>query len=157
MQGTMDWTQWRVRSRLFGLLLVGPCLAGCAAMSQDVDLYYRQMAVNWQEALDKAKLDEVALNNQSRVLGVTGDKSKYVKAQRRLQRLKDWEDHCAKEQKRFEKAAEWMESHFHLKKPELDTKAAPGGPAEIRETLKAADSENPNDTRGHNIPETFTD
>ena len=50
-------------------------------MTQDVDAYYRQMAINFQEAADKAKLDEVALENESRVLGVTGDQSRYRKAQ----------------------------------------------------------------------------
>ena len=100
--------------------MFGPCFAGCAAMSQDVDAYYRQMAFNFQEAADKAKLDEVALENESRVLGVTGDQSRYRKAQKQLARIKAWEEHCAKEKLRFEKAAEWMETHLKVKKTEIN-------------------------------------
>ena len=84
MPGTTDRTRWRARSRLLVLLMFAPCFSGCAAMTQDVDAYYRQMAFNFQEAADKAKLDEVALENESRVLGVTGDQSRYRKAQKQL-------------------------------------------------------------------------
>ena len=31
---------------------LGIALTGCAAMTQDVDAYYRQMAVNYQEAAE---------------------------------------------------------------------------------------------------------
>jgi hypothetical protein len=126
MPGTVEGSRPRVLSRLLGLLVLGPCLAGCAAMTQDVDAYYRQMASNYQEALDKAKLDAVTLQNQAKVLAMTGDQWKYRKTQRQLERLQSWEEHCAKEQKRFEKAAEWMEGRFDIKKASLGEK----GPAD---------------------------
>jgi hypothetical protein len=119
MPGTKDRTPWRARSRLLGFCMLAPCFTGCAAMTQDVDAYYRQMAFNFQEAADKAMLDEVALENESRVLGATGDQSRYRKAQKQLKRIKEWEEHCYKEKKRFEKAAEWMETHLHVEKTEI--------------------------------------
>jgi hypothetical protein len=112
-------------SRLLGLGVLSLGLAGCAAMTQDVDKYYRQMAYNYQEALDKAKLDEVTLQNQEKVLGVTGDQSGYRRAKRQLEKIRSWEEHCAYEKKRFEKAAEWMEGHFGIKKPEFGEEPAP--------------------------------
>ena len=51
----------------------GLCLAGCASVSQDVDAYYRQMAYNYKEAEEKAKMDAVALENETKVLATTGD------------------------------------------------------------------------------------
>jgi hypothetical protein len=104
---------------LLAIATSGVCLAGCASMTQDVDAYYRQMAYNYQEALDKAKLDTLSLENQARVLAVTGDHSKYRRTQRELGKIRRWEERCEKEQKRFEKAAEWMEAHFHLERPKI--------------------------------------
>jgi hypothetical protein len=152
MQGTTDRTRWRARSRLLGLLILGPCFAGCAAMTQDVDAYYRQMAFNFQEAADKAKLDEVALENESRVLGVTGDQSRYRKAQKQLARIKSWEEHCAKEKLRFEKAAEWMETHLKVKKTEIKS-----GESDAASGPKTTDANDPENTRGHDIKETLGD
>jgi hypothetical protein len=111
--------------RLLGLGVLSLGLAGCAAMTQDVDKYYRQMAYNYQEALDKAKLDEVTLQNQEKVLAVTGDQSGYRKARRQLEKIRSWEEHCVYEKKRFEKAAEWMEGRFAIKKPDIGEEAAP--------------------------------
>jgi hypothetical protein len=149
MPDTKDRTRWRARSRLLGLLMLGPCFAGCAAMTQDVDAYYRQMAFNFQEAADKAKLDEVALENESRVLGVTGDQSRYRKAQKQLSRIKSWEEHCAKEKLRFEKAAVWMETHLKVKKTEITGSDAASEP-------KVAAANDPESTRDHNIAESRT-
>jgi hypothetical protein len=99
---------WR---RLLLLALgISPC--GCAAITQDVDAYYRQMAVNYKEAIERAKIEELSLENQSRVFAVTGDEKQHRRARRELERVRSWEGHCAKEQQRFEKAAKWMESHF---------------------------------------------
>jgi len=95
-------------------LFLGLSLTGCAAVTQDVDAYYRQMAVNYQEAIDKAKIDELTLQKEARALAVTGDKANYRKAQRELGRIRSWEDHCEWERKRFAKAANWMESHFNI-------------------------------------------
>ncbi len=47
------------------LLILLSCLSGCAAMVQDVHLYYQQMAVNYKEAEEKAKLDAVSLERES--------------------------------------------------------------------------------------------
>ena len=129
-------------------------------MTQDVDLYYRQMAINYQEAVNSAKLDEKSLQNQLRVLGVTGDQSKYFKAQRKLEKLRAWEEKCAKEQKRFEKAAEWMESHFDIKKSKLvneayDGEAATVGPDANDSKPTDVESDDPESTRGHNIKDTL--
>jgi hypothetical protein len=91
--------------------------AGCASVAQDVDAYYRQMAVNYQEARDQAKMDATTLENESKVLAVTGDTRSLKRNQKRLTRIQAWEDKCDKESVRFEKAAEWTEAHFHLAKP----------------------------------------
>jgi len=94
-------------------------LSGCASVSQDVDAYYRQMAYNYKEAEEKAKTDVVTLENESKVLATTGDFHKLKRAQRKLSRIKAWEEKCENEAKRFEKAAEWTEAHFHLAKPPI--------------------------------------
>ncbi len=91
--------------------------AGCASVAQDVNAYYRQMAVNYQEARDQAKMEATTLENESKVLAVTGETHKLKRAQRRLSRIQAWEEKCDKESARFEKAAEWTEAHFHLTEP----------------------------------------
>ena len=111
--------------------MLASSLAGCASVSQDVDAYYRQMAFNYKEAEEKAKMDAVTLENETKVLATTGDFSKLKAAQRRLNRVKDWEEKCEKEAKRFEKAAEWTEAHFHLEKPQIPDKP-PGYHADRR-------------------------
>ncbi len=125
-------------------------------MTQDVDAYYRQMAINYREAVEDAKRDEVSLQNQLRILGVTNDQSRYLKTKRKLDKLQDWEEKCAKEEKRFAKAAEWMESHFEIKKSKLVGEAN-ANDAALDDDSKAAgmDSDDPNGTRGHNIKDTF--
>ena len=156
MPGATNPSREPARLRLVGLLILGPCFAGCAAMTQDVDLYYRQMAVNYQEAVDNAKRDEVSLRNQLKVLGVTGDQSKYLKTQRKLEKLQTWEEKCAKEEKRFEKAAEWMESHFNIKKSKFVTDANEKAAAPDNDSKPAGvDSDDPDSTRGHNLEDPF--
>jgi hypothetical protein len=97
------------RIRLATVLVIGAWLAGCAAISQDVDRYYRQMAHNFQEAEAKAKADAEILEGKSRVLVQAGDLHRYGSVQKELARLKDWQAHCAKQRERFEKAAEKLE------------------------------------------------
>jgi hypothetical protein len=92
-------------------------MAGCASMTEDVDAYYRQMAYNYREALEKAKVDELSLTSQVNVLASTGQTRQFMRTERELQRVKKWEAKCEKEAGRFEKAAEWTEAHFHLKRP----------------------------------------
>jgi hypothetical protein len=111
------------RAGLLGLLVAAPSLSGCASISQDVDAYYRQMAYNYKEAEQKAKMDARTLESESKALAATGEFGKYRRTQRRLDRIKSWEAKCEKEASRFEKAAEWTEAHFHLAKPPI-----PDGP-----------------------------
>jgi hypothetical protein len=118
------------------MLALGP--AGCTAMSQDVDAYYRQMAFNYKEAEEKAKNDEITLENETKVLATTSDFSKLKKAQHKLSRLKAWEEKCDKEAKRFEKAAEWTEAHFHLEKPKSAEKPPGTEAPEDISVLRAA-------------------
>jgi hypothetical protein len=112
----------RARSSLFGLVVLASSLSGCASVSHDVDAYYRQMAYNYKEAEEKARMDAITLENETKVLATTGDFSKLKAARRRLNRVKDWEEKCEKESKRFEKAATWMEARFHLEKPQIPDK-----------------------------------
>ena len=65
------------------VLALGP--AGCTSMSQDVDAYYRQMAVNYKEAAEKARMDEIALENETKVLATTGDFANLKKSQAQAQ------------------------------------------------------------------------
>ena len=97
------------RTRFATLLVIAVWLAGCAAISQDVDRYYRQMAHNFQDAEAKAKADAEILEGKSRVAVQAGDLHRYGSVQKELARLKDWQAHCAKQRDRFEKAAEKRE------------------------------------------------
>jgi len=110
------------RSSVLGLVVLASSLAGCASVSQDVDAYYRQMAYNYKEAAEKARMDAITLENETKVLATTGDYSKVKSSQRRLSRVKNWEEKCENESKRFEKAAAWMEARFHLEKPPIPDK-----------------------------------
>jgi hypothetical protein len=123
--------------RLLGLLLAAPCLAGCASVSQDVDAYYRQMAYNYNEAKEKAKLDALSLESQSKALAVTGDSGKYRSTQRELDRVKAWETKCEKQANRFKKAAEWTEGHFHVARPPIPD-GPPGLGAETDDAVRQA-------------------
>ncbi len=89
-------------------------------MTEDVDAYYRQMAYNYKEAEEKAKSrTRVTLESESKLLAATGEFGKYRRSKRELERVKSWEAKCEKEAKRFQKAAEWTEAHFHLEKPPI--------------------------------------
>ena len=57
-------------------------MVGCASMTEDVDEYYRQMAYNYKEAEEKAKMDELSLESQAKALAATGQ----FKRQKRVQR-----------------------------------------------------------------------
>jgi hypothetical protein len=118
-------------------------LAGCTAMSQDVDAYYRQMAYNYKEAQEKAKMDLVALENETKVLATTADFTAMKRSQRQLNRIKSWEEKCGKEAKRFEKAAEWTEAHFHLEKKKMPDKPPSSEALEDTSVLQASGAKNP--------------
>jgi hypothetical protein len=120
-----------------------PSFAGCASVSQDVDAYYRQMAYNYNEAREKAKMDALSLESQSKVLATTGDFGKYRKSQRELERIKAWEAKCEKQANRFKKAAEWTEEHFHVARPPI-----PDGPTSLgsepdRAVMQASGTKDP--------------
>jgi hypothetical protein len=113
---------------LIAVFFVTPLgITGCASVSQDVDAYYRQMAYNYREAQDKAKVDELSLDNEAKVLAATGDFRRHKKVQRELDKVKAWDAKCEKQAARFEKAAVWTEAHFHLARPPI-----PDGPPSTR-------------------------
>lgn len=95
-----------VRPRLLLLLVLPLCISGCAAMIQDVHLYYQQMAINYKEAEEKAKLDAVTLERQSGSLLQGGELHKYNRTQKELAKIKNWQEYCARQHERFEKAAQ---------------------------------------------------
>ena len=117
----------RARSLLPGLFVIAMGMAGCATMTQEADEYYRQMAYNWKEAQEKAKVDELSLDSEAKVLAATGDFRRHKKVQRELDRVKAWDAKCEKQAVRFAKAAEWTEAHFHLTRPPI-----PDGPPSSR-------------------------
>jgi hypothetical protein len=137
--GARSWTQWVG----LGGLVMALASAGCTSMSQDVDAYYRQMAFNYKEAAEKAKMDALTLENESKVLATTGDHSNLKKSQRRLGRIKAWEEKCDKESQRFDKAAEWTEAHFHLEKPKMPDKPRGSESPEDTSVLQAAGTSGP--------------
>jgi hypothetical protein len=137
--GMRTWTQ----SALLGLAVAAVGAAGCSSMSQDVDAYYRQMAFNYAEASEKAKMDAVTIENETKVLSTTGDFSNLKKSQRRLSRVKAWEEKCDKEAKRFEKAAEWTEAHFHLEKPKKPGKPAGAPGLDDPSVMQASGAKSP--------------
>jgi hypothetical protein len=98
--------------RLVVMISTGFALGGCAAVTQDVDAYYRQMAVNYEEALDDARLEETKLEKKAQLFAVTKDRKELRRTERDLERVRSFEEHCIREQKRFDKAAKWMESHL---------------------------------------------
>jgi hypothetical protein len=85
-------------------------------VKQDVHRYYRQMAKNYYEAEEKAKLDAIALNAESQGLLLAGNVHKYNRARKELTRLKNWEARCAYQRERFEKAAQKLEEGGALDK-----------------------------------------
>jgi hypothetical protein len=80
------------------------------------------MAYNYKVAEEKAKLDAVALERDSKAFATMGEYGKYRRANREAERLKSWEAKCEREAKRFEKAAEWTEARFHLDRPPIPEK-----------------------------------
>lgn len=137
--GSLSWTRWG----LFTLAALAFAPVGCTAMSQDVDAYYRQMAFNYKEAQEKAKTDAVTLENETKVLATTGDFSNLKRTQHRLARIKAWEEKCEKEAKRFEKAAEWTEAHFHLEKPRIPDQPPGSEALEDTAVLQAGGAKTP--------------
>jgi len=143
MSETMEPARARAWARRLPLLFMMLSMAGCASMSQDVDLYYRQMAYNYKEAQEKGKMQAVSLERQSSVLAATGETNKLHRTQREIERIKAWEAKCAKQEKRFEKAAEWTEEHFHLEKPAIAGKPTGLRPEDEGVSLQPSETKNP--------------
>jgi hypothetical protein len=133
----------RARSSVLGLVMLASSLAGCASVSQDVDAYYRQMAYNYKEAEEKARMEAITVENETKVLATTGDYRKVKASQRSLNRIKNWEEKCEKESRRFEKAAEWMEARFHLEKPPIPDKPPGYHAAEDPAVMQASGVKDP--------------
>jgi hypothetical protein len=113
-----------MRPRLLSFLVLSCCLSGCAAMIQDVHLYYQQMAINYKEAEEKAKLDAVTLERESGALLQSGELHKYNRTQRELAKIKNWQAYCARQQERFQKAADKTDKPADAKKDAVqDTKS----------------------------------
>ena len=112
-------------------------------MSEEADAYYRQMAYNYREALEKAKVDEISLESQEKVLASTGDFRQYKRTKRELDSVKRFEKKCEREAERFKKAAEWTEAHFHVTRPPIpDGPPGMGGPVD-QEVMQASGSKAP--------------
>jgi hypothetical protein len=142
MSETMEQACGRAWARRLPLLFMMLSMAGCASMSQDVDLYYRQMAYNYKEAQERAKKQAVSLERQSSVMAATGETNKLHRTQKEIERIKAWEAKCAKEEKRFEKAAEWTEEHFHLEKPAIAGKSTGIRPEDEGVSLQPSEIKN---------------
>jgi hypothetical protein len=119
----------RARMCLPGLFVIAVGMVGCASMTQEADEYYRQMAYNWRESQEKAKVDELSLDSEAKVLAATGDFRRHKRVKRELDSVKAWDAKCEKQAARFEKAAVWTEAHFHLTRPPI-----PDGPPSMRGT-----------------------
>ena len=106
-------------------------------MSQDVDAYYRQMAFNYKEAAGKGEDGCRSRSKTRRRCSPRRVISRNLKrSPAQLSRVKAWEEKCEKEAKRFEKAAEWTEAHFHLEKPKIPDK--PPGSEALEDTVGLA-------------------
>jgi ATPase subunit of ABC transporter with duplicated ATPase domains len=125
------------------LVLLMLSMAGCASVTQDVDKYYRQMEYNFKEAQDRAEKQTASLRRQSSVLAASGDTRKAQKAQKEIERIKAWEAKMAKEEKRFQKAAEWTEKHFNLEKPAIDGEPIAPRPQDEGVSLQPSEIKNP--------------
>jgi hypothetical protein len=143
MSETMKQPCGRAWVRGLPLLIMMLSMAGCASMSQDVDLYYRQMAYNYKEAQERAKKQAVSLERQAGVMAASGDTHQLKRTQREIERIKAFEAKCAKEEKRFQKAAEWTEEHFHLQKPAVAGEPTPLRPEDEGISLQPSETKDP--------------
>jgi hypothetical protein len=143
MSESMELARGRSRARGLPLLFVMLSMAGCASMSQDVDLYYRLQAHNYKEAQERATKQAASLERQSSVLAASGDVRKAQKAQKEIERIKAWGAKMAEQEKRFEKAAEWTEEHFHLEKPAIAGEPTRLRPEDEGVSLQPSEIKNP--------------
>jgi hypothetical protein len=99
---------------MLAILLLIPAVPGCVSVASDVRDYYRQMAQNYHAEMEKAKIDALTIEGKTKLLATTGDSHRLRRAEHALDRTKAWEAKCAKQEDRFEKAAQWTEERFHL-------------------------------------------
>jgi hypothetical protein len=88
------------------LLSMALGLAGCAAMTQDVHEYYSQMAANFKEAEEKTAVQIATGEREASMLLNGGEVHQFKREMRKVNRLKNWQEHCARDRERFEKAAQ---------------------------------------------------
>jgi hypothetical protein len=131
-----------LRTLVFAMLL--PALQGCVSAAKDVRDYYREMAYNYHAAQEKAKMDALTLEGESKLLAKNGDFQRLKRTQRELDRIKAWEAKCAKQEERFEKAAIWTEERYHLDRPPAKAKS-----------VASLDEEKPATTEGPALPPLF--
>ena len=144
MSETMKAGRGRAGLLRLPLLLLILSMAGCASVTQDVDKYYRQMEYNYKEAQDRAKKQTASLEPHSRACWPRPETyEKSQKTQREIERIKAWEAKMAKEEKRFQKAAEWTEERFHLEKPAIDGEPIGSRPADEGVSLQPSEIKNP--------------
>ncbi len=122
--------------RVFLFLVLVPTLPGCVSAAKDVRDYYREMAYNYRAAEEKAKMDALTLEGETKMLAKNGDFQRLRRTKRELDRIKAWEAKCSKQEERFEKAARWTEEHYHL-----DQQPAKAKPGAVRDEEKAAGTE----------------
>jgi hypothetical protein len=111
--------------RVLAILVLIPVMPGCVSAAKDVRDYYREMAQNWHASGEKAKMDALTLEGESRMLAKNGDFQRFKRTERELARLKAWGNKCAKQEDRFEKAARWTENHYHLEHQPAKAKPVP--------------------------------
>jgi hypothetical protein len=133
----------RTRQLFLALFVTALGMTGCASMTEDVDAYYRQMAYNWRESLEKAKVDELSLKSQTEALAATGQFRIYKRTKRELDRVKAWESKCEKQAGRFEKAAVWTEARFHLTRPPIPDGPSGTGKSQDDAVLQASGVQSP--------------
>jgi hypothetical protein len=93
----------------FFVMMASLSASGCASITQDVHRYYSQMAHNYKEAEQKARMEAMTLEGESRSFVQVGDLRGYSKTQKELARVKSWQSHCSHQRERFEEAAQKME------------------------------------------------
>ncbi len=130
-------------SILPAVVVMATGFAGCASTTQSVDSYYRQMAYNWREAGEKAKMDEQSLDGQQKVLAATGDFRQHKRVTREIEHVKAFEEKCDKQAARFQKAAEWTEAHFHVTRPPIADGPPDAGKSADQAVLQASGTKTP--------------
>jgi len=137
------WSNAKFRLVLPGFVVMAVSMAGCASTTQSVDAYYRQMAYNYREAGEKARVDALSLESQAKVLAATGDFKRHKRVQHQLDKVKEFEAKCDHEAGRFQKAAEWTEARFKLTRPSIPDGPPNTGTSRDDAVLQASGAKSP--------------